>query len=79
MIEIYETGFCPYCDIVKNKLEELDLEYESVKVPFLHHKRTIVQELSGQTLVPIIRDGEDVISDSRMIIQYLDEKYSGDN
>ena len=75
MIELYETSYCPYCDLVKDRLEALSLEYKTVLVPFPHHERTMVKELSGQSLVPIIVDGREVINDSRRIIQYLNEKY----
>lgn len=79
MIELYETDYCPYCDIVKDTLEELALDYKVVSVPSPHHLRTEVQELSGQSLVPVIVDGDDVINDSRRIIQYLKSKYLSNN
>ena len=79
MIELYETDFCPYCDIVKETLEELELNYKVVPVPSPQHLRTEVKELSGQSLVPVIVDGDEVINDSRRIIQYLKNKYSINN
>ena len=79
MIRLFETNFCPFCDSVKETLEELKLDYKIVSVPSPHHLRTEVQELSGQSLVPVIVDGEDVINDSRRIIQYLKGKYSSIN
>lgn len=79
MIELYETDQCPFCDIVKDELDLLELEYRTVSVPSPHHLRTEVKELSGQSLVPIIVDGEEVINDSRKIIQYLNSKYERNN
>ena len=79
MIKLYETGYCPYCGIVKKKLEELELEFTTIAVPSSHHLRMEVRELSGQSLVPIIVDGEKVINDSRKIIKYLNSKYSHNN
>lgn len=79
MIELYETDQCPYCDIVKDKLDELKLDYTTIAVPSPSHLRSEVQELSGQSLVPIIVDGEEVINDSQRIIQYLNSKYSLNN
>lgn len=75
MIELYSTDYCPFCTIVKNTLEELQLDYNVVSVPSSQHLRAEVRELSGQSLVPVIVDGEDVIHDSRRIIQYLKSKY----
>ena len=79
MIRLFETNFCPYCDIVKETLEELKLDYKIVSVPSLHHLRTEVQELSGQSLVPIIVDEGEVVNDSRRIINYLHGKYPLNN
>ncbi len=79
MIKLYETEYCPFCDIVIDKLDELELEYRTVSVPSPHHLRTEVQELSGQSLVPVIVDGEDIINDSRRIIKYLNSKYERSN
>ncbi len=79
MIKLYETTFCPYCDIVKDRLNELGLEFESVIVPSPHHLREIVQELSGQSLVPVIVDGDEVINDSQRILEYLSKYQSNTN
>ena len=79
MIKLFETNFCPYCDTVKETLEELKLDYKIVSVPSPHHLRTEVQELSGQSHVPIIVDEGEVINDSRRIINYLQNKYAPDN
>lgn len=79
MIELYETDYCPFCAVVKETLEELELDFTVVSVPSPHHLRAEVKEISGQTLVPVIVDGEDIVSDSRRIIQYLKNKYSTNN
>ena len=79
MIKLYEITFCPYCDIVKDRLNELGLEFESVIVPFLHHRREMVRELSGQSLVPVIVDGDEVINDSQRILEYLSKYRSSRN
>jgi glutathione S-transferase len=75
---LYEVGGCPFCIRVRNKLEELDLEYESVMVPRAHANRTEVKEISGQTGVPVLVDEEhDVhgMPESTDIIAYLEETY----
>ncbi|MCH8271773.1 MAG: glutathione S-transferase N-terminal domain-containing protein [Candidatus Marinimicrobia bacterium] len=76
MIELYATDYCPFCTVVKEALEELELDFTVVSVPSPQHLRTEVKELSGQSLVPVIVDGENVVNDSRRIIQYLKSKYS---
>jgi len=72
------TGGCPYCAKVKAKLADLDLEYESVMVPRSHGKRTEVEEISGQTGVPVLVDEEhgiDAMPESDDIVEYLEETY----
>lgn len=79
MIELYETAYCPFCYMVKKHLKGLNLEYTTILVPSPQHQRQIVQDISGQSLVPVIVDGDEVINDSRRIIEYLSDKYSSSN
>ena len=75
---LYEVAGCPFCIMVKNKLAELDLEYESRTVPRAHHERTDVKEISGQTGVPVLVDeehGVEGMPESRDIVAYLEETY----
>lgn len=74
-MKLYELAMCPYCDKVRKRLDALGLEYESVKVPKPHSEREEVHELSGQRSVPILVDGDEVVSDSSRIVDYLEENY----
>ena len=77
-ITYYELPGCPFCSKVRSKLEELDLEYETVEVPAAHAERTRVQEVSGQTGVPVITDeanGVEGMAESADIVAYLEETY----
>ena len=77
-LELYELPGCPYCAKVKTKLDELGLEYVSHEVPRSHSERTEVEELSGQTGVPVLVDPDhDVegMAESDDIVAYLDETY----
>jgi glutathione S-transferase len=79
-IELYELEGCPYCAKVTNKLEELGLEYESHMVPRAHGERTEVEEISGQTGVPVLIDhdhGVEGMPESDDIVDYLEETYGG--
>ena len=80
-LKLYETVGCPYCDKVKEKLDELGLDYESVMVPRAHNDRTEVEEVSGQTGVPVLSDpGNDIqgMAESDDIVQYLEETYGAE-
>jgi len=75
---LYELSGCPYCAKVVDKLNELGLEYESVIVPSAHSERTEVEEISGQTGVPVLVDeanGVEGMSESDDIVEYLEETY----
>ncbi len=77
-LTLYELEGCPYCAKVKEKLAELDLEYDSVMVPRSHGERTEVKAISGQTGVPVLVDEEQGIegmAESDDIVEYLEETY----
>jgi glutaredoxin len=77
-LELYELEGCPYCAKVKRKLDELGLEYESHMVARSHAERTEVEEVSGQTGVPVLVDntnGIEGMPESDDIVAYLDREY----
>ena len=77
-LELYELKGCPFCAKVRRKLDELGLEYESHIVPASHAERTEVQEVSGQTGVPVLVDpehGVEGMPESADIVAYLEETY----
>lgn len=76
---LYELPGCPYCAKVTSKLEELGLEYESRKVPRSHSERTEVEEVSGQTGVPVLIDEAhdiDGMPESDDIVAHLEANYA---
>jgi glutaredoxin len=77
-LELYELEGCPYCAKVKQKLDELGLEYESHMVPRSHAERETVERVSGQTGVPVLVDNDNGIEgmpESDDIVAYLDRTY----
>jgi len=76
---LYELPGCPYCAKVTTKLDELNLEYESRKVPNSRSERTEVQEVSGQAGVPVLIDednGVDGMPESDDIVAHLEAHYA---
>lgn len=81
-LELYELQGCPYCATVKQKLDELGLDYETHMVPRAHGERTEVEEVSGQTGVPVLVDrehGVEGMPESSDIVAYLEETYGQDS
>jgi len=74
-IVLYQAEWCPYCARVRSKLTDLQLDYTCVNVPRAHSERGIVMEVSGQTSIPVLVDGDVVLDDDDDMIPYLDKKY----
>ena len=72
---LYHVRWCPECQIVKQKLDELGLAYEDIIVPDTRSHRTQVHEVSGQYYVPVLKDGDRVLSETRDILAYLEATY----
>ena len=68
---------CP-CGAVARRLGKLRLEYRTARVPYRRSGRPEIEELTHQERVPVLVDGDQVIHDSKRIIQYLDWKYQND-
>ena len=64
--------FSPYCWRTRMALEHKGLAYETIPVRFTDKE---LFAFSGQERVPVIRDGETVVSDSWKIAEYLENKY----
>jgi glutaredoxin 3 len=68
---------CP-CGAVARRLGKLELEYRTERVPYRRNARPEIEELTRQRRVPVLVDGDEVIHDSKRIVQYLDWKYGGE-
>ncbi len=71
----YHVTWCHECQIVRMKLDELGVPYESIIVPDLRPHRTQVYDVSGQYYVPVLKDGDTVLSETRDILSYLETTY----
>jgi glutathione S-transferase len=60
---------------VRSKLTDLLLDYKNVNVPRSHAQRDEVKQVSGQTGIPVLVDGDVVLDDDDTIIPYLEKKY----
>lgn len=67
-----DRAFSPYCWRTKMALAHKGLAFEAIPWRFTEKERLA---FSGQALVPVLQDGERVVSDSWAIAQYLDERY----
>lgn len=74
MITLYQRTDCPFCWKVRLALAELGLGYRVVEIP-LGEKHPDVLALSPTGTVPVMVDGEVVIWESGVALDYLDARY----
>jgi glutathione S-transferase-like protein len=65
---------CP-CGAVERRLRRLGVEHRTERVAFRRRDRPEIIELTQQRFVPVLVDGDEVISDSRRIRQWLEHAY----
>ncbi|HBB31092.1 MAG TPA: glutathione S-transferase [Cyanobacteria bacterium UBA8803] len=74
MLELYQFELSQYSEKVRLILDYKGLAYRKIEVtPGVGQLE--VFRLSGQGQVPVLKDGDTVISDSTAIAMYLDRKY----
>ncbi len=77
-VTLFHVDWCPDCQVVRRKLADLGLAYEAVVVPDSRRMRTQVYEVSGQYYVPVLKDGDLILTETPDILSYLDERYRAD-
>lgn len=65
---------CP-CGAVARRLRKLGLEHETRRLPYARKRRAEIEELTRQRRVPVLVDGEEVVHDSKRILEYLEWRY----
>jgi glutathione S-transferase len=70
------TNFLCPCGAVARRLNKLGLEYRTERVRRRRSARPEIVELSKLPYVPVLVDGDEVVNDSRRILQYLDWRYA---
>lgn len=68
---------CP-CGAVERRLRKLGVEHRTERVPYRRKDRPEVTELTGQNRVPLLVDGDEIINDSKRILEYLEWRYGAD-
>jgi len=73
-VKLYDNPLSPYAMKVRVTLYEKGLEFENHEVHF-HSQRDALLRVNPRGEVPALQDGDAVIYDSRVICEYLEDKY----
>jgi glutathione S-transferase len=65
------TNWLCRCGTVARRLKKDGYDFEQVRVAQRRSQRLEIVELTGQTWVPVLVDGEEIVSDSHRILEYL--------
>jgi glutaredoxin/uncharacterized protein (DUF302 family) len=75
-MKLYQAEWCPFSHRVRAKLTELGIDYELGNVPASSKKRRDLEKVAGTTAIPVLVDGQNIISDSDEALSYLEKEYS---
>jgi len=77
MLKLYDYPDCPFCQKVRVVLAEKDLEYEKVFVDLRKQEQKTAEflHMNPYGKVPVLVDEDEVIYDSTIINEYLDDEY----
>jgi glutathione S-transferase len=73
MIRLYRADWSTNCERVALALGHKDIEVESVVIDY--SDRSIVEQVSGQGLVPVIEEDGQVVADSTRILRHVEERH----
>jgi glutathione S-transferase len=59
------------CGRVARELARRGIEADERRVPWLRRDRAGIEELTGQTVVPVLEIGDEAICDSARIVEHL--------
>lgn len=65
---------CP-CGAVARKLRRLGVEHRTERVAQRRSNRPEIEELTKQSRVPVLVDGDEIVYDSKRILEYLEWRY----
>jgi glutathione S-transferase len=74
MLTLYDADRCPYCARVRILLAEKGVEYETVVID-LDDRPAWIYDKNEKGRVPVVEEDAWVLSESAVIMEYLDERY----
>ena len=66
------TNMLCACGKVARKLKAKEIDFDEVRVSYRKSDRPEIEDLTRQRWVPVLVHGEEVIHDSKRIVEYLE-------
>jgi glutaredoxin 3 len=74
-IVLYDLQHCPYCQKVRDKLDELGLDYTQKDIEEPKFKKELAKKRKGKTTVPYIEIDGEGIEESDIIVEILEDRF----
>lgn len=74
VMNLFTSPSCPYCHLARIVLAEKDITFEAIDVDLTNPPEDL-SELNPYNTVPTLIDRDLVLYDSRVIVEYLDERF----
>lgn len=74
MLTLYDAARCPYCARVRIVLAEKDIAHETVAID-LDDRPGWMYDKNPTGRVPVVEEGAFVLPESRVIMEYLEERF----
>jgi glutaredoxin 3 len=74
-MELYQAEWCPHSHRVRQRLTELGLEFVARQVPADPADREEMREAVGEDGIPVLVDGDQIVSSDDDILAYLGERF----
>jgi len=65
---------CP-CGRAARSLKRAGVEFETRRVSLSRRRRPEIVELTGQSMVPVLVHGDEIVHDSRRIVEYAEREF----
>lgn len=76
-MRLYHRWKCPWCAAARQAIENVGAEVELIEVPYPREDREDVAAASGQRRVPVLVDGDAVVTGSRQVVRHLYRRFGG--
>ena len=75
-LALWQTEWCPASHRVRQRLTELGVSFVAHQVPVDRDRRAELARITGETTIPILVAGDQILSGEEQILGYLDTNFA---